>query len=249
MADRRKYKNPPLVETIFELVVNPEMAWDPAVAGMLYERVKDLGYQVRQARRTRDLRYDTARNAVAADFQERAVFLTVDKLDLIQVGKDILTVSRLKPYQGWEVFKPRIETVLGKFQDALPELQGVSRLALRYVNHIRIPKAGFRLADWLVFRPNLEQGFSQDPESLITGCIFPFAMGKARCKVELVSTEVANPDERSFLLALEYFGAPPDGIPKGDILPWVEEAHLQIENLFEQCLTDKIRQLFGEVKS
>ena len=248
MKERKFYDRPPLVETIFEVVVPPEKAWDVAVPGMLYERVKTDGYVDHQTRQNKHFVIENGKEDVSQLIQERAVFLTADKLDLIQIGRDLFAVNRLKPYPGWEHFKPRIESAVRHFEEVKPALDTPCKIALRYVNLIAVPREGFHLHDWLAFRPYLESGFFAEPESLITGCIFPFSDGRDRCKLELISSKVRNPEEKAFLLTLDYSTTKSAGEPFLHLFPWIEEAHSNLEELFELCLTERLREHFGVKK-
>ena len=50
----------------------------------------------------------------------------------------------------------------------------------------------------------------------------------------------------SYLLDLDYSLIQPDKVQLGDGLKWIENAHAKIEDMFEACITDELRTLFGE---
>jgi uncharacterized protein (TIGR04255 family) len=49
----------------------------------------------------------------------------------------------------------------------------------------------------------------------------------------------------SFRLDIEYFLAKPRAVEVADAIAWVEEAHSRVEEVFEGCITDKLREMFG----
>jgi uncharacterized protein (TIGR04255 family) len=50
-----------------------------------------------------------------------------------------------------------------------------------------------------------------------------------------------------FRLDIDYFLARPGAVEPAEALAWVEEAHSQVEKVFEGCITDKLREMFEEV--
>jgi uncharacterized protein (TIGR04255 family) len=249
MSPRRKYLNPPLIETIFEAVIPQEESWDLTIPGLFWEKVKQQGYSIRKNRTHKEYRIQDHTDSVPqVRIHERAVFLTEDKKNLMQVGDRMLAVNRLHPYSSWEDFKPRIDLACSAIQEVIATLKAAERLVLRYVNQIRIPKAGFTLEEFFNFRPFLGGGFPMVPQSLITGCVFPLNENRDQCKLELVSTNTKNPDEVAFFLALEFFSVPGIGRSWSEVKPWVETAHSEIEKLFELCLTPSLREIFGEIE-
>jgi uncharacterized protein (TIGR04255 family) len=50
----------------------------------------------------------------------------------------------------------------------------------------------------------------------------------------------------SFLLSIDYFLAEPRSIPADKSMEWVEDAHTEIEKLFEGCILPPLREIFEE---
>lgn len=89
-----------------------------------------------------------------------------DGLWVAQCRLDGLTLSRLAPYQDWEEISQRgrryTEALLGLL--APPR---VDRLALRYVNHFRLPHPA-QLADYFVGLPQYPDNLPQFVSNLLT---------------------------------------------------------------------------------
>ena len=49
------------------------------------------------------------------------------------------------------------------------------------------------------------------------------------------------------MLDIDYFLVQPHKVAVSDALQWVEEAHLRVYEIFEGCITDKLRVRFKEV--
>lgn len=61
------------------------------------------------------------------------------------------------------------------------------------------------------------------------------------------STEPSS-EKSAFMLDINYFLAQPLAVKVSDILGWVEEAHSRVVDVFEGCITERLRELFEEVK-
>ena len=53
-------------------------------------------------------------------------------------------------------------------------------------------------------------------------------------------------DKGAWMLDIDYFLAHPRAVEATRALDWVEEAHNQVEQIFEGCITDRLRELFEE---
>ena len=49
------------------------------------------------------------------------------------------------------------------------------------------------------------------------------------------------------ILDLDYFLAQPEQVSLDDVFQWIEVAHGHIEEVFEACITDWLRETFEEV--
>jgi uncharacterized protein (TIGR04255 family) len=50
------------------------------------------------------------------------------------------------------------------------------------------------------------------------------------------------------MLDIDYFLANPRAVDISDALSWVEEAHGRVEEVFEGCITDRLRAMFEEAR-
>jgi len=65
--------------------------------------------------------------------------------------------------------------------------------------------------------------------------------------LQLASAIVETPDTVAVMLDLNYFLAQAGGVSQDDVFEWVEVAHSHVEEVFEACITDRLRQMFEEV--
>lgn len=244
----RKYKNPPLVEAVCEFRLTPDTPWDLTIPGLFYEKVKETFTQ-REQRIVEEVEVTQGPQGLQQQIRttERIVLFTKDKKMLVQLGPRLLVVDVLKPYPTWQGFKPRIEMAWEGLQDIV-DVRGLQRIGLRYINRIELPAQDVELAAFFDFYPFIGKRLPQNMVSFIAGGEFPYAEGRDRCRVQLAPAPDSSKEKRAFMLDIDYFLARPRAVEVSDVLGWVEEAHGRVEEIFEGCITDRLRELFDEVK-
>jgi uncharacterized protein (TIGR04255 family) len=151
----------------------------------------------------------------------------------------------LAPYPTWEEFKPAIKRGF----DALTEVVKVTslqRIGVRYINRVEIAHPVVDLEDYFAFRPFVGPALPQDFGNFIVGCLFVFAEGRDACRAQLRDAVPQDPVGAAFVLDLDYYVARPEAVPADEALEWVEAAHTRLEEVFEGCITDRLRQTFSE---
>jgi uncharacterized protein (TIGR04255 family) len=250
---RRRYANPPIIEAVCELRPPADAAWDLAVPGLVYDRVKQV-FPTRDQFLAGEVQVAQAPGGISQRIRagQRVRFLQpADKGKAsVQVGLEppLLAVNCLPPYPGWEGFRPKIQLALTALTETV-DLKTLHRIGLRYVNRIEIPEERVDLDRYFEFRPYLGGQLPQDMGSFIVGCVLPFRDAADACKIQLTGSEPGSGGAATcaFVLDLDYFVVRPPGVSVGQAMDWVDSAHDRIEELFEGCISDAVRGLLVEV--
>lgn len=166
---------------------------------------------------------------------------------LVQVGLRLLVVNALKPYPHWKGFKPRIAMVWKILQNTV-EVQGLERIGLRYINRIELPAQNVELNEYFEFYPFMGSRLPRHATSFLVGVEFSYADDRDRCRVQLIPIPpLGGEGKAAFMLDLDYFLVRSRDVAPTDVLNWIEEAHSRVEEVFEGCITDKLRGMFWEV--
>ena len=245
----KQYRNAPIIEAVCEFRLPSEVKWDLTIPGLLYEKIKDE-FPNREQRLFQEVETTKTPQGVEQQVRanERALLFADDRKSFVQIGAHLLAVNCLKPYPSWNGFLPKIETAFR----ALTQTVGVGqlqRIGLRYINRIAVPQEPVGLEQYFEFRPFLGGGLpATTMTDFLVGCVLRFSGERDSCKIQLATVVPDQPGGRAFLLDLDYFLSQPDSILADQALEWVENAHQQVENLFEGCITERLRDLFQEVK-
>ena len=243
---RRHYKAPPVVEAVAEFRFVGG-SWDQTVPGLFYERVKD-GFPEKE-----QLALVETVATVGADGPQQSV-VPVERLRLrredrraiLSLSPHYLSVSRLEPYESWEEFEPIISEALRTYQE-VAEPEGIQRIGLRYLNHIALEMAegGIDLDKYFDFFPHVGQHLPQWHQSFICGVQIPFEDERDLAKVQLAD-QPAPEGAAAFLLDIDYFVNRAGAVPFDAVAQWLAAAHLTAGQIFEGCITDELRHIFGE---
>lgn len=242
----RRYANPPIAEAVCEFRLSANTEWDLTVPGLIYERMsrdlpkrqEQLFQEVASTREEEGLRQQI-------QISQHVRFLSDDGRRFVTVGGRLLAVHRLRPYPTWARFRPDIESAFSALRDAV-DVAGLQRIGLRYLNQIEIPGARVNLDEFFEFRPFLGERLPQRMTRFTLGCSLPYFHERDVCKVQLSDTKANEPAASAFLLDPDYFLNEPQSVAPDDALDWIETAHDNLEELFEGCISDPLRELFGE---
>jgi len=241
------YSEPPIVEAICEFRFSSDTEWDLTIPGLVYDRIKEhfpkkSQHQIQNV----EIKQEEEEIKQIVNLDTRIAFSTNDKKVLVQLGKRLLAINQLKPYRSWKKFNEKIDIAL-KALLSIVEIKGVQRIGLRYTNRIDIPGEYVKLEDYFNFRPSIEESLPKVVLSFKLSSHFLFADERDVCMVQFFS----KPSEKkinSFILDFDYYLRVPQSTESIDSLGWKNEAHSQIEKLFEGCISDKLREIFKEVK-
>ena len=242
-----KYANPPVEEAVCEFKLTTDTPWDLTVPGLFYEEVRSV-FPQREQRVIQELELAQGPQGLQQQLRtsDRVLLFTEDRKTLVQLGPRLLVINALKPYPGWQNFRSCIEMVWRSLQSVL-EVRGLDRIGLRYLNRIELPDRNVELAEYFEFYPFIGKRLPQHTVSFIAGAEFSYAGERDRCRVQLAPIPDLT-DKSVFMLDIDYFLARPRTVGVGDALGWVEEAHSQVVEIFEGCITEQLRATFQEAK-
>jgi uncharacterized protein (TIGR04255 family) len=176
---------------------------------------------------------------------ELVQFLREDERALIQVGQHLLVINQLKPYPTWEQFSELIQQGFEAYCIA-SKPKAIQRIVLRYINKIDIPTEEIQLEDYFQLFPYVGPNFPDTFGAFIAGVQIPYDAGDDVLRVQLSNATEQATGALSAVLDLEYVFSSPGSLPITDNINRVQLAHERLETIFEACITDSLRNLFGE---
>ncbi len=174
MAKARHLRNAPITEAIvdFRVSVPPDSRRD-----RLREAIDLL--KVEYPRTEEPKRYE----ARTRDLGFQGIWLrTEDQKTVAQFRVDGFTFNRLKPYTRWEQIIPEAMRLWGIYVE-LANPQSITRLALRYINHMTFPRPEPRLEEYIVTCPQLPPTVPKILSSFSTRLVLEHPQRRMRANV------------------------------------------------------------------
>jgi uncharacterized protein (TIGR04255 family) len=249
---RRQYRRPPIEDAICELRLSPQEGWNPALPGLLYERLRNAypGTPRQQVQSTVEVRTQEQPGAIVVQQAVPAVeFPDGDDHRSVTVGPGVLTVRVHRPYPGWETFSDQIQEATEAISGVLTSEPTVTRVGLRYINKVEIPENPACLPDYFVSPPTTPDAF---PETLV-GLVARFESfyneedRDVRLLYTFASTPTPDESTTSFVLDFDVIEVWDDeesfpGLRRVvEILPDLKR---RLSQAFEATLTDRTREVF-----
>lgn len=243
----RRYENPPLHEAICEFRFEPDSSWDLAVPGLVSAKLADILPTRRQT-----TSFETSTQPVSNGLEQQVTQVNwlqlwqEDDKAVVQVSPNLLSVNRLAPYPGWEEFLPLVKRSLNEYKE-IAEPSGIQQITVRYINRINFENP-IQLEEFFDFYPFVGKRLPQELGSFIVGMQTAYENGRDVLQMQMRSTVSDDSGALSILLDLVYFSGQPGVVKFENVFEWIKCAHDRIEDAFEGCLKDPLRERFGEVK-
>ncbi len=225
---RHRYPNPPVVEALCEVFLRGS-AWDPTVPGLFYERVR-ANYPKRGQQDIPD--------------EPQARFVRDDGSRMIQLARNLLVVNQLQPYPRFEDWRPEVLSALDVYREVATPT-GIDRIGLRYINRVSIPAKAADMKEYFRLYPEIPDEFGAGQGAFMVRVEVEAKPANHSLVVTLGSAP-PNPEGGSaFMLDLYETVVPRNGADFDSAASLIDEAHANIERVFENLITDAARALFG----
>lgn len=242
---KNHYRNCPIVEVVCEFRFPSLPDWDVTIPGVLYEKlksqfpIKEFGQHFAIGLTNRGP--DEIKNI---QISSPVRFIRQDRTALIQVAPGLLAINQLPPYPRWETFKPFVQDIFGEFAK-LHNVNGLKQMGLRYINRIDIPGDRIDLHDYFKYYPEIDKSLPQDFTDYRLRAVFPMEQKGNRLILTLASAKPVTEGCQSAILDIDYIVSSNDDLKGEQAFVSLETAHNAIENVFENCLTQKSKELCG----
>jgi len=242
----RKYSNPPIEEALCEFHFIASQPWDMTQPGLFYEEIREE-YPEKKQLLEYGIDFKGERGAIEQKVRmsPRIQFFSSDGKALVQLSADLLTINFLKPYPTWEIFKPKIFYNLEKYMK-IAKPKKFDKIGLRYINKIKFSKMPIELSNYFNFYPLIPNNLPQEHGPFNLGIEIPYESGRDILNIKLISMMPDKKGDAPILLDIRYNLIKPEELSENEIQEWIENAHERIEYAFEECITDKCREMFKE---
>lgn len=234
MSSHITWKNPPILEVIFEIRFQPVADYAIFVGGMAANNAIQNQYPLVEKLPGSDFPPLSPIEGVV-----RHKFLTNEKTDIFQTGQDVISVNSLN-YLGFKKFLNQIKLVINSANKFIDFTKLTKRIALRYINKFENNDDNNNIFSALTIRNPFD-----DFDSIKTTEIF---LRRVKEEENLFLTTniqypvVINDIQNNLVLDIEAFCLG-SSLSELEILDWCINSHETISRNFQNLVSEKERSL------
>ncbi|MBI4503020.1 MAG: TIGR04255 family protein [Gemmatimonadetes bacterium] len=246
MATIRHLDKAPLNEAIVDLRAIPRPAFRPDAFNGLRERLRDA-YPTVEERRFFEARFEfKAGKDVVPESKEMGIqgyfFKSVDGLSIAQFRIDGFTFNRLPPYTSWKDIKPEALR-LWKLYCEVTNPEKLERVALRYINRMRVPPKGDLSAFLNVGVPRFPGSPEYVGEFLVRVSSHDPATGN-QANVVLALQRPSGAPEADLILDIDVYRMSGLTVNDVDLVPMLDQLHSLKNEIFFGSITEETARLY-----
>ncbi len=254
MKERRRYRSPPIEEALCEFRFVGDSSWDLTVPGKLQAALGDEFFGKTREQRAIKLNLQINRENPST-FQHdddllKIQLATKDGKRLIGVGRDVISVHMLRPYQnpddvessGWHEFQLLISKALNAYKN-VADAQSVERVGVRYVNNIRIPGTNVKIEKYLICA-NLELDGLPENYRNFYGRVDYMYEDNVQLNLSYGLLDSSSTGAQC-LVDLDASWRDGTSINSDESMKIASDLHERVSIAFESLITDKARDLFN----
>jgi uncharacterized protein (TIGR04255 family) len=247
MATIRHLRNAPITEAIVDFRVALPSEFQPdqlrqAAARLAREYPKA---EERKATETQvQLVGGQPQPAQTRDLGFQGLWLrTEDEKSVAQFRVNGFTFNRLKPYTRWDQILPQAWQLWSLYVD-LARPQSVTRVALRYINHMSLPSPVSSIADYIVTSPPLPSSVPQVLSSFVTRLTLEYPERHMRANVIQVVEPGVESAAPSLLLDVDVYRTGDFPVDERTLRPILDDLRAYKNEIFFGTLQERFVELF-----
>jgi len=248
MTESRNLKNAPITEAIIDFRAKLSSKFKPEAFLELKETVGDR-FPVTQERKlfTGQLKFKKGEpQPPFAEYQgiHGYFFRSENNIKVAQFRIDGFTFSRLKPYTNWEeMFGEARE--LWKMYREIAQPESLTRIAVRYINHINIPLPIDDLSDYFTAPPKLPINVQGVLSGFLSKVVVYDPKTNVSTNIVQALEKSTKPDKHiTVVLDIDSFKTGDFKAKNGEMWDVFEKLHNIKNNIFFSSITNKTDRLF-----
>lgn len=245
MGTQRHYRNAPITEALIDLRVELPKRITVADLEKAYAQEKQA-YPTKKNRNlvTGQMQFGEQVAAAASSKHIGFLFTSKDEKQIFQARLDGFTMSRLAPYENWDVFCKEARRLWDRYR-TIVEPEKVVRLAVRYINRLDLPSPVLDLKEYLRTVPEISSDLPQDLAGYFLHLRIPIKDMKCTLLVNQTIIEPSGPNVVSIVLDNDLYRDA--DVPQDEDAVWklFEDLRVYKNEVFESSITERARELFN----
>lgn len=239
------YQNAPIQEAVFEIAVDRIKIKQVEDLLIIWETLKtEFPNEKKKQNFSSTFQFSPRTTVGNTAGGELAGYIlsSIDQKRQIQISPDGITFNVLKPYESWEAHFNTFFKIWQSFEKHFAPNK-IIRQSLRYINRIDIPYPFDSFQEYITNMPPIPQCLPQTFESFFMQTAVPFANGDRKAIISETIEAIEN-NKLPFILDIDVSQEKNLQNSSESIISNFNELRLEKNAIFENCLTNKTRQLF-----
>ena len=247
MAEYRHLDNAPITEAIIDLRARLLSGFQVKEFSSLRETLHDRYSDVKETRLITGAFGIRAGKPVVQPPEDKGVdgylFKSADNTKVAQFKKEGFTFSRLKPYTHWEDVLAEAKN-LWKFYVAKASPELVTRIAVRYINHLKIPLPINDFSEYLTVPPRVPDNVPQNVGSFLSRVVVRDLQLDIAANITQALEKGVDPNYATIILDIDVYKRGEFDVDGDDIWPIFMQLRDLKNRIFFGSITEKTVRLF-----
>jgi uncharacterized protein (TIGR04255 family) len=243
MPNRRHYKNSPITEAVIDIRLEASSEFKPEFLEPIAEKISRL-YPKREDLSLFQGTFTIGSAATSTQTKLGYLYRSADGKYVLQTRTNGFTLSRLAPYEEWEPFRDEAKNLWNVYREVFKSSR-VNRVASRSINRIDIPLPSVELSDYLRTFPEVSQDLPQVLTGYVMHLLIPQKDFDGVLSLIQATVPAQQPNMTSINLDIDMFKENGDFDSDEKIWAFLDQLRDKKNEVFEACITEKARELFG----
>ncbi len=236
-------RNAPITEALIDIRVKLPSQADVKTLDSMHELIKSR-YPKKQEQRMSEIKIELEPGEELAKQLTKTKgfrYLSSDEKEIVQARMDGFTFNKLFPYTKWEDLRNEAHRLWLIYREvACPDL--VTRVALRYINNLKIPMPIKDFDEYLVCPPRVPDELPQGVSSFLTRIIIHEPSIEANAVITQALESVFG-DVVQIILDIDVFKLRAEGMEEDDIWSTLENFRIFKNRIFFASITERLKEM------
>lgn len=247
MAKQRRLKNAPITEAIIDFRIKLPSQFNAKEFLSLKKEFRDRFPKIQERRFIKSEFKITTGNLPPTIKKDEGLlgyfFKSEDEKKVVQFRIDGFTFSLLKPYTEWKVFRNEAKE-LWKFYIGISHPESLTRIAVRYINHMEIPLPITNFSEYLTAPPNVPEKLPGNISGFLSKIVIYDPKLDISSNIVQAFEKSTKPNYIIIILDIDVYKLMEFDVNNGEIWSNFEKFHDIKNQVFFKSITEKTARLF-----
>jgi uncharacterized protein (TIGR04255 family) len=246
MSNRRHYKNSPITEAVIDIRLGLSPEFKPEFLEPIADRISGA-YPKREDLTMFQGTFTVGATATSTQIKLGYLYRSSDGKYVLQTRTNGFSLSRLAPYEEWERFRDEARNLWNIYKEVAKPIRA-NRVASRSINRIDIPLPTMELSEYLRTFPEISRTLPQHLSGYVMHLLIPYQEFGGLLSLIQATVPALRPETASINLDIDMFKESSSDFDSDDkIWSFLDYLRDKKNEVFEGCITDKARELFGPI--